>query len=84
MATVVDHRPKRPSWDCGTCGAPWPCKPSIGRMLELYKGRDREDLGQYLGRTYVRMAADLADVPSAVLLGRLFAWVPRARAAIPH
>jgi hypothetical protein len=84
MATI-EHRSEQPSWDCQTCGAPWPCPSAVERMLDLYQGRDREDLGQYLGKTYVRMAADLPDVASAILLWRLFGWVPRStRAASPH
>lgn len=24
----ADHPPARPSWNCATCGRPWPCEPA--------------------------------------------------------
>jgi hypothetical protein len=27
-----EHRPLRPSWECGTCGQEWPCDPAPERL----------------------------------------------------
>jgi hypothetical protein len=63
-----EHKADRPSWDCGTCGAPWPCEPAreqiiaehgAGTRLVLWMSIDmidaaRENPGLLPGQLYER------------------------------
>lgn len=68
---MSDHEPERPSWDCDTCGRPWPCDPA------------REHLAAYLGRIALAVhmwerldeaSGDLRQVPASELFERFLAW----------
>ncbi|MFI5492196.1 hypothetical protein [Actinoplanes sp. NPDC051859] len=43
----ADHLPSRPSWDCTTCGEPWPCAPAKIALTEEFR-EDPLSLALYL------------------------------------
>jgi hypothetical protein len=72
---MSDHEPDRPSWDCDTCGKPWPCDPA------------REHLAAYLGRVALAVhmwqrledaAGDLRTVAALDLFTRFLSWTRSA------
>jgi hypothetical protein len=32
----IDHVPEQPSWDCKSCGKPWPCDPAREALVAEY------------------------------------------------
>ena len=69
---MVDHAPRRPSWDCSACGSAWPCNAA------------REQLGRTFLRTtlaitlsdFMREAAlDMPAAPPAELHDRFLGWI---------
>ena len=38
MIQKVEHEPSRPSWDCLTCGRPWPCDPAREHLTLVHHG----------------------------------------------
>jgi hypothetical protein len=68
---VLEHRPDRPSWNCQTCVAAWPCEPARKQLAA-------ETSGTYL---IVRMSAELVEacrdqlpLPPGELYERFIGW----------
>ena len=68
---ISDHEPAKPSWDCDTCAAAWPCAEA------------REHLAAYLGQVALAIhmcerlddaAGDLRHVPPPELFRRFLSW----------
>jgi hypothetical protein len=66
-----EHVERRPSWDCGACGKPWPCDPA------------REELTAELSPTRLRIhvwmrlevaAFDMPEGPVTELFERFIHW----------
>jgi hypothetical protein len=73
--TSPDHAAERPSWDCLSCGRPWPCDPA------------REHLASRLGSVALAVhmwewldeaVGDLRALPASELFERFLSWT-RAR-----
>ncbi|GGM12628.1 hypothetical protein [Micromonospora yangpuensis] len=67
------HRPVRPAWTCGACGAEWPCQPQRQALLADY-GRAPIALSLYLAAHYLDAVPELPDVPVAQLYRRFLGW----------
>jgi hypothetical protein len=73
---MLAHLADRPSWDCLSCGLPWPCAQARGRLLAEYL-YDPKGLRLYLGQTLVEAVSDLARQDGFVVAGlwnRFGAW----------
>jgi hypothetical protein len=68
---MSDHEPQKPSWDCGTCGKPWPCDPAREHMA-AYLGRVA--LAVYMCQRLDEAAGDLRNVPPSELFERFLSW----------
>ena len=69
-----EHLAQRPSWDCLTCGKPWPCDPARGRMAGEM---DQVQLAMYAGTLLEHVAADQPGMPAAEMFDRFLAWTWR-------
>lgn len=67
------HTPRRPQWDCDTCGRVWPCDPARVRLAEAY-GRDRVGLAMYCGALYPVASAELFAAAPGELWERFVGW----------
>ena len=47
MSAEAEHPPRRPGFDCASCGQPWPCAPAKVLLCEEYVG-NRPALFVYL------------------------------------
>jgi hypothetical protein len=73
---MEDHLPKRPTWDCDTCGQTWPCANAKADLLAEYLG-NHSALLVYLGLRHWEAFDDFAAT-SAIppdLEERFFGWV---------
>ncbi|MEU5783188.1 hypothetical protein [Micromonospora lupini] len=68
------HQPTAPLWNCGWCGADWPCEPGRRELLAEYDGC-RLSLTVYLAAQLVVATPHLADVPAGRLHHRFVGWV---------
>lgn len=68
---MSDHEPVKPSWDCETCGAAWPCDPAR-EHLAAYLGRIA--LAVHMSQRLDQASGDLQNVPPAELFGRFLSW----------
>jgi hypothetical protein len=85
MVTAVwerTHLPEHPSFDCSTCGEPWPCAPAKVELSEEYLG-DVISLAMYLSQ-HMAEAVDAAvrdrrwrQVDN--LYDRFLGWVPKGK-----
>lgn len=70
------HLPKRPTWECGNCGRPWPCAKAQNELSLEYQG-NRSSLLLYLAllrwSAFDDFAADGATSPE--IDDRFFAWL---------
>ena len=74
MRTEADHVEEYPSWNCRTCGAPWPC-PSARRVL--LAEMDLTQLRIYLWLKLEQAVEDLPARPPAELFHRFLSWTSR-------
>ena len=68
---TLAHRPMRPRWMCGGCGAPWPCA-DVRKELFEETGGDRLYLSIYFGLYHAEAAGDLS---SDHLYDRFLGWI---------
>lgn len=73
MSVGLRHSPLRPSWDCGTCGQPWPCPPARVELGERYAG-DRVGLAVYVGMQLDHAAREMATADASDLYERFVSW----------
>jgi hypothetical protein len=71
--SVAGHMPDRPSWDCSTCGQPWPCDPA---REELAAELDRTALAIYVCAFLTEATADMPHALPAELYSRFLAPTP--------
>jgi hypothetical protein len=71
---VREHLPERPSWDCLSCGKPWPCDPA---REELVGRLDRIGLAMYAWDRLEEAAGELPQAPVGELFERFLAWTRR-------
>ncbi len=74
---MTEHAAARPSWDCATCGQPWPCAPAKQALLTEYAGLQtslRVYLGVCLFEASEALTAHGAPVP-ADLHERFLSWI---------
>jgi hypothetical protein len=68
-----DHRPERPEWYCGTCGAEWPCEGARKLLGELYLS-DPDELARHMSRIMVWAARELPSTKPGLLYQRFVRW----------
>ncbi len=75
MATSppLAHPPLRPSWDCASCGTPWPCSPARVEIGERYAD-DRVGLAIYAGMQLDHAAREVPAADPADLYERFVSW----------
>lgn len=56
---MEEHLPKRPAWDCSTCGETWPCANAKENLLLEYLG-NKSSLLLYLTLIWQDAFDDLA------------------------
>ncbi|GAA4928588.1 hypothetical protein [Actinoplanes utahensis] len=67
----AEHSPARPSWDCRSCGRPWPCHPA---RSELVRDRGRVDLAVLMWEHLEEAARDMPHAPASELFDRFLRW----------
>ena len=72
--TGLEHMALRPSWDCGSCGKPWPCDPA---REALARELDSIQLSFYLWGNYEEAVQDLPRMPVMEGLDRFINWTHR-------
>ena len=65
-----EHIALRPSWDCGSCGKPWPCDPAREGMA----AEDPITRSIFLSLLLHEAAGDMPTAPPAELFERFVAW----------
>lgn len=73
MTAALRHPPLRPSWDCGTCSAPWPCHPARVELAERYAS-DRIGLAAYVGAQLDHAAREMPTIGVGDLFERFVEW----------
>ena len=73
---MTAHRPRRPTWLCGLCEQPWPCRPARQDLLREHADA-RVRLALDLARDLADAAADLPGAPVPELYLRFLGWVRR-------
>ncbi|MBM0274156.1 hypothetical protein [Micromonospora tarensis] len=68
------HMPRRPEWDCTTCGQDWPCAQAQVRLSETF-GRDRVGLAMYLGAVYAAAVNELPVTTTGATWFRFVSWI---------
>lgn len=69
--TESDHIADRPSWDCRSCGKPWPCNPA---RKALASEMDRTSLAIYMWVNLEEAVCDLPKGPPSELFERFLSW----------
>ncbi|WP_433128600.1 hypothetical protein ACQPWW_02220 [Micromonospora sp. CA-240977] len=71
-----EHVPRRPEWDCRSCGpdTSWPCSPAQVRLVEQYR-RDRIGLSMHVGALYFVASAECLDEDPSHLYERIVGWI---------
>ncbi len=70
-ADRAEHLAERPSWDCRTCGSPWPCVPA---RASLNVAMDRVALAIYMWVSLEEAVQHLSAEPVAALFERFIRW----------
>jgi len=70
-AEHMEHTADRPSWDCRSCGKPWPCDPARERLIS---DLDRFALAIYMWSSLDEAVRDLPAGPPAELFERFIHW----------
>lgn len=77
MATMLaKHVGRRPGWECGACGVPWPCGPARADLLAEHSGHPSV-LTVYLSGQMDEALRDLTaggKPPPLDLYQRFLAW----------
>jgi hypothetical protein len=66
-----EHAAERPSWQCRSCGEPWPCDPARDRLAA---GMGRVNLSVYMWSSLEEAARDMPDGPPQELFERFIRW----------
>ncbi|MGB2571483.1 hypothetical protein ACPFP2_23980 [Micromonospora citrea] len=74
MRRSVTHCPALPIWNCGGCGAAWPC-PKRRRELRTEFAAAPVPLALYMAAQFVRALQDLAELPADQLHRRFLGWI---------
>ncbi|MGV9212581.1 hypothetical protein ACTFTM_12050 [Micromonospora sp. RB23] len=83
---VHQHLPRRPSWLCRVCAAPWPC-PSARMLLRVEYRANRVNLSVYMAGMLFDATADLMKLnpepgpDPGELFDRFLAWTSREDAS---
>jgi hypothetical protein len=67
----MTHTAERPSWDCRSCGNPWPCDHARERLVTTM---DRIDLAISMWASLEVACSDIPDGPPAELFDRFIKW----------
>ncbi|GLY06032.1 MULTISPECIES: hypothetical protein [Actinoplanes] len=67
----AEHVPARPSWDCTSCGRPWPCDPARERLAV---GLGRIELAVLMWDHLEEAARDMPHTPASELFDRFLRW----------
>jgi hypothetical protein len=70
---MLSHRAVRPTWDCGTCGRPWPCDARRAQLSEEFADA-RVSLILLLSAYFEHACQDLPDAPAGSLYNRFIGW----------
>lgn len=73
MTTGWGHPPTRPSWDCATCGQPWPCPPALVELGERY-ATDPVALAVYMSTQLDHAVREMSTPDARDLYERFVAW----------
>lgn len=65
-----EHQPRRPEWDCETCGEAWPCPPARARITAETGGRPSMLMASYL----VDFCHDRPGAAAGAGFDRMVAW----------
>jgi hypothetical protein len=75
---MSEHVGERPSWDCRSCGRPWPCDPAR-EALAAELGPIQ--LAMYAWANLEQAAGDLPGMPVGEMFDRFLAWTRATPAA---
>ncbi|MCW2139444.1 hypothetical protein BXY51_004005 [Actinoplanes cyaneus] len=67
-----EHLWERPSWECRSCGRPWPCEPA---RAVLAAESDRVSLALYMSGHLERAVADLPRRSPPEMFDRFLRWI---------
>lgn len=73
LPDTYGHIPRRPTWDCSSCGQPWPCRSKQRRLQAEYRDAPIS-LYLALSMRLVDATADLRHVPAGALYDRFVRW----------
>jgi hypothetical protein len=76
VVTGGEHVADRPSWDCRSCGKPWPCDPARENLLATM---DSLSLAMLAWLQLEAAAGDLPQIAPAELYERFLRWTRRPR-----
>jgi hypothetical protein len=71
MTGPGDHIPHRPSWDCRSCGRPWPCDAARERLTREHS---RMELALLMWDQIEEAARDMPQTPASALFDRFLRW----------
>lgn len=71
IADAGGHGAERPSWDCRSCGKPWPCDPA---REHLAGEMDRVQLAILMWANMDEAIPDLPAHPPSELFDRFIGW----------
>jgi hypothetical protein len=73
LTATIEHTPRRPAWDCESCGAEWPCEPAKVELGQAY-GEHRTHLAVYMAVQLGHAAGELTTATTTQLYERFIAW----------
>jgi hypothetical protein len=79
---MIDHLPHRLTWDCASCGMPWPCRTRRVDLLTEYQEAPVA-LAVYLAWAFVECSTELQEVPAGELYARFLGWLRLHRVGPP-
>ncbi|OZV84675.1 hypothetical protein CA850_02235 [Micromonospora echinospora] len=72
---MTTHGPVLPTWTCGGCALPWPCR-TRRRELQAEFDRAPVSLALYMGSCFLAASQDMAWAPAGMLHRRFLGWLP--------
>jgi hypothetical protein len=66
------HQPMRPTWDCDTCGAEWPCAPAREHVLTSWTLFAR---GLTMHAYFEEACQELEHAPAKLMWRRFLGWI---------